>query len=200
MSRPILIFGAFNPVTYAHLNMGVCAQRVFPYDNIIYVPSPDSYIRDWKQIGGNMIIPAEDRVKLLLESFEEPQYDNYVFDVSTVETDGLSDGKTLHTLWQFKGDDPIICVGADKLSEICLWYRHEDIIRNYEFLVITRNHTRGELPVYLQDKVRKITYTEGSQQLVSSSIIRQAWYEDELDGVKSLIPRCVYDYLKARKC
>lgn len=193
MSRPVFVFGAFNPITNAHIDMGVCARRVYPESEIVYIPSCDSYLQGWKNLSALQSIPGSDRYRLLVESLAE--YSEIQARVNRCEIDGMSDGKTYTTLSMYQAVNPIICIGADKLSEIGLWYRCDDILSNYDFLVVSRDHTRGELSEYLQKYSDHFTYVDGEYQEVSSSMIRKAWYEGKLDSVKEYIPECVYRYL-----
>lgn len=196
MSRSVLVFGAFNPVTNAHIEIGLIAQKEYPDSHIIYIPSGENYLKGWKNLERPHILSSEARWRLLEKSIRP-----YGFDISDIELTGrgIVDGRTYNTLKYYF--DPIIVIGADKLDELEFWYRGEEILQHYEFLVITRNNSKGKLPKYLNHYESKLHYAEGNSkyQEVSSSMVRQACIDGNLDSVKDFIPECVYDYLKGVK-
>lgn len=191
MSKQVLIFGAFNPVTCAHVKMGLIAQKEYPDSEIIYIPSGENYLKGWKNLEKPQVISSEVRWALLGKAILQ-----YGFRASDIEISNIVDGRTYNTLQYFH--DPVIVLGADKLEELEFWYKGEEILQKYEILVITRDNMKGSLPEKFKQYEDKIHYAEGDYryQEVSSSRIRKACIEGKLDSVRDFIPECVYDYLK----
>lgn len=192
MSKAVLILGAFNPVTNAHIDMGIRAHEVFPDAHIIYVPAKADYLKGWKMLRDGQVMSEKERYDLLKEAIEK-----YGFEISDVELNGASDGRTYNTAICFK--EPIICIGSDKLQELDLWYNAEILLKRYKFLVVTRNNDRGRLPESLEIYSDKLSYVEGTYQDISATMIRDAYKEGRLDEVKQFIPDNIYRYLKSKE-
>lgn len=194
MSKKILIFGTFNPITNAHLDMGVRAKSVYPDATVVYVPAKTDFLKGWKQFDSGKILKEDIRMKLIREATEKMG-----FQVSEIEITGEVDGKTYNTIKYFRdhGDDVILCMGSDKPGELNRWYRGEDIVRENRFVILTRDHKKGEFPEELRRYSDHITYVEGHYQSISSTGIRDAYINGDLDSVREDIPECVYHYLKS---
>lgn len=191
MNKSVLIFGAFNPVTNAHINMGICCKMVYPSANIVFVPSNDKFLKDWKKYGDGMVLDGDKRFLLLHEAVKK-----FGFHVSNIEINGTVDGKTYNTIQYYRKMDPIICIGADKLFEIHRWYKAEEVVRDNRFLVITRNNDNGKLHESLMQYNGNFRYIEGPYQEVSSTQIREAYVNNQLGSVKDYVPECVFEYLE----
>lgn len=192
MPKTVLIFGTFNPVTNAHIDMGIRAREAYPDACIVYVPARADFLKGWKKLEKGKTLDEKTRLSLLQDAVYP-----YGFDVSAIEIEGISDGKTYNTAIHF--ENPIICMGSDKLQELDLWYKIDFLLEKYELLVITRNNYKGKLPDSLQAFSAKLHYVDGTFQEVSSTMVRQAYIDGKLDEVKQYIPDNVYNYLKSKE-
>lgn len=195
----VLIFGTFNPVTNAHIGMGIAAKRALPEADIVYVPSSGRFLHSWKNLDVQNTLSDEDRVMLLRSAAA-----NYGFGVETIEVDGTVDGRTYHTVQYFKnlGKKVIICMGMDKVPEFHIWYKGEELLRENRLLICTRSNTHiddvaTELVRQYRDHFTEIEMGEDTQN-VSATQIREAYLNGTLEQVRDRMPEVVYEYLRNR--
>lgn len=192
------VFGTFNPVTNAHVEMGITAKRVFGEEcEVVFVPTPDEYIRNKKHYKEGSVLNADTRV-MLLKGAVEP----LGFTVSTIEIDGLVSGKTFDSLEYLNDGNGILCVGMDNLPKMRRWYRRDDLLSKYFLLVFRRGYYNmpeearellGMAPRYgianLSDK-----YVE-----ISSTQVREHYINNNMEALNGLVPENVLRYLKENK-
>ena len=199
--KAVLIMGAFYPITNAHLALGTACAASIKDADIYYIPSNSDYIKDWKGLMDNMV-PDSDRIRLIVQAVS-----SFGFQVSDIELRKIVNGRTYNTVSYFKnelGYEAIyICSGYDKLDELHLWYKADELISQNYFLVMQRdgkkiNDCRD--PLILQYKDRFIEL-EGADilQKVSSTKVRKAYLDGCLDSIKEDIPTNVYDYLNKKQ-
>ena len=194
--KAILLFGTFNPFTMAHLHMGLTLKSEYSDADIIYVPSTDRFIEDWKKYGEEDIFVAEQRVKLI----EDAICDSLDFYVSRVEIDGISNGKTYNTVACIKEeyDEVYISMGMDKLEELSTWYRAEELVKENRFIMFTRNQQQFFLTDFIRPYADRFTVLEdrmGIYDGISATMVRDAYRENRLEEVKWMLPENVYLYL-----
>lgn len=200
MRKIVLIPGSFNPVTLAHVSMGIKAKDKIKADEIIYIPVKDSFLEGWKDLKSKAILSGDIRFKLLKEAVSP-----FNFKVSRIEMDEVVSGKTYDTANYFKKlyDDSEIylCFGLDNLLDIDRWYKSEDLIKENKFLIIDRDGK--SIPDKLLNderfKDRLISIRNDDYADVSSTMVRDAYINNDLDSIKDLIPLNVYKYLKENK-
>lgn len=192
-----LIFGTFNPLTIAHVNMSAIAKRTLPDADVIYIPAKNRFLRSWKGLDNRAILDDKIRLGLIREAFCGTDY----VSVSSVEIDGLTDGRTYNTIRYFRDekgyDDIYLCFGTDKVAELHTWYRGPEIIRENRFLILTRGQGLSEAmteeTAMYRDNFIEVPCDMPS---VSATMVREACQKGELDRVKDFLPFNVYDYLK----
>ena len=125
----ILIPGAFNPPTIAHIQIGNILHRVYPDSYIFYLPSRDEYITGWKQQAHP--ISYYERAKLL----EDNVYDgiDIIKRVSYIEYKEITTGKTYDVVNWYRNNNAdkrtvMVCLGEDKLKELPRWYNYEKLV------------------------------------------------------------------------
>lgn len=194
--RFILVPGAFNPPTIAHVKMSKLLCELFPKSSVVYLPARDEYITGWKE--QDCPIPYLDRISLL-----ENAINNYEIGVSTVEQDTIITGKTYDVVgWfksSFKGYEIVICLGEDKLKELPRWYNYEKLISENKFIIMTRDKDMVGLPMSLIDYSPNFIFIDFPYSDISSTKIREAYLSGQLDTVREFIPRNVYEYLQTYK-
>ena len=190
----ILVPGAFNPPTIAHIKIWEVLLEKYPDASILYLPSRDEYITNWKE--QVKPIPYLDRCNLLSDAITN------MSDVAvcTVEKTDVITGKTYDVVnWfktHYKGFNIVICLGDDKLKELEYWYKGRELITENNFVILSRNGQRNldwyDLSFHEHLQNIKFPYAD-----ISSTKVRKAYLNGELDTVKDDIPANVYDYLKS---
>lgn len=190
------LFGTFNPVTNAHVKMGLKAKEVLgDACRIVYVPAGDDYIRSWKGYKDGSILSGDIRKPLLQEAVSE-----YGFMASTVEVMELTDGKTWNTLEYLGSDDSVLCIGMDNVPEIRKWYRYQDLLAKYRLLIFKRGRYCGRLPDILNESVGyEIAYLGPEFEQTSSTLVRNCYVTGRIDEIRNKIPENVFRYLEENK-
>lgn len=195
----VLVFGTFNPVTKAHVALGQAVREKLPEADVIYVPSSGRFLKGWKNLEEKHTLPENNRISLLTNALSP-----FGFEVSTVEVDGTVDGKTYHTVAYFKEryKQVYICMGMDKVGEFHIWYKGEELVKENQFLICTRNNEHIEdVATPLVERERKhfteVVLAEEYQEM-SASKVREAYLGKRLDTVRNMIPENVYEYLEGK--
>lgn len=198
----IVIAGAFNPVTTAHIRLGYLAQKQFVKSHIVFVPVADSFLTSWKQFNGEDTIPASERIKMLTLGLEGTD-----FFISTCEIDGKVSGKTYDTLIYLSAEygidrkDVFFMCGSDKLKELEQWYQAERLLKQFRLLVVRRDYENIEEMLHENSFLHPyqshiiIVENDGQYQEISSTKIREALHTGKLETVCQMIPKAVYEYL-----
>ena len=189
----ILVPGAFNPPTIAHVKIWEVLLEKYPNAGILYLPSRDEYITDWKE--QVKPIPYLDRCDLLSGAITN------VSDVAVcaVEETDVTTGKTYDVVnWfkkNYKNFDIFICLGEDKLKELEFWYKGRELIIENNFIILSRNGRNLDwYDLSFHEHFQDIIYPYAD---ISSTKVREAYLNGQLDIVKDDIPTNVYDYLKS---
>lgn len=202
MKRAVLIIGTFNPVTNAHIHLGNVAAKTLPDADVFYVPAKDDFLKGWKRMDEAMVLKASERLVLLKQAVIP-----FGFAVSEIEITGEVDGKTIHTAEYFKNtlgyDEVYFCMGTDKISELHRWYEGEKLISEYKFLIIERDGITLDEVMTESTRAYSVNFLkvkdDGAFADISSTKIRNACINGELESVRGNIPEEVYLYLKERK-
>ena len=80
----VVIAGAFNPVTVAHIHLGQLAKKRLSKARVVFVLAADSFLTSWKKLNDEDMFSAAERVKMLILGLEETD-----FYVNTCEVDGI---------------------------------------------------------------------------------------------------------------
>lgn len=198
-NKLVLILGAFNPPTMAHVEMGKLAQDVVPDADIIYVPANDEAVR--LKAGGNFTIMDITRSSLFENALSE-----HGFKISNIEITGKSNGREIDTVAYFKKngyEEIYLCIGYDVLEEMKDWYKADLLIRNIKVLVVSRNGKElDECKDPFIQKYRKqfiaIKNTPEYEE-VSSSKVRTAFSVNKLDLMEDVVPPMFFRYLKVKR-
>lgn len=203
MNNIAVIFGTFNPLTMAHIQIGLLAQKKVNAQKVIYVIAQDSFLQNWKQMDNDSIIPADFRFKLMKQALND-----YGFIASDIELTGKSDGKTYNSINYLKTIYPsynfYIVMGTDKVGELDKWYKSEQLISENKFLIIDRDNNKLEDVIVSSPLASKyqdnfISITNDKFNFVSSTIIRQAYVDNTLEQYKQYLPKNIYQYLSQNK-
>ena len=133
--------GSFDPVHYGHLILAEQLREEAGLDKIVFIPT---YISPFKQA-----VKATDgrsRVEMLRRAF----LGNPNFSVSDIEIQRQGTSYTIDTLeylqQQYEGRRIYFIMGTDAFLGIENWYRHEDLLNNFSFLVgMRKGHDNEQL-------------------------------------------------------
>lgn len=131
MARVGLFGGTFNPIHIGHLTIAEEARAAAALDEVIFIPSGESYLKDPLEIA-----PREDRYAMTKLACGDH------FAVSDIETRREGPSYTAVTCREFRRarpeDDLFLILGADSLLEIERWRDPQAIFDCVTLLAFTR--------------------------------------------------------------
>jgi nicotinate-nucleotide adenylyltransferase len=182
----IAIFGGtFDPIHNAHLAIAEAARDTFHLDKVLVTPAANPPHKASAAAG------FEDRYRMVeiaceglrnLEPSRLEKGEKRSYSIGTIEkvrrTASIQDG--LYFL-----------IGADAFAEISTWHRWREVIKQVEFIVVTRPGAHYEIP-----EGARVHPLAQMLMPVSSSEIRAALAR----GARPLeLPIRVYEYIKANR-
>lgn len=192
----VLIFGTFNPITKAHINMAYLAKQKFPKADITFIPSSEEYLRDYKKYDKKDIFSNDQRIEMINRAIDSKDKVMY----SRCEMDWKVPGDTYSTVQYMKKfyKKVVICIGADNLNSLFLWDNAKKLIKQNKFLIIERNDIDyNENVLNILDKYGKhFMFVKNQYGNISSTSIRNAFHNNRLDEVKDYLDKTTYNYLK----
>ena len=195
----IIIGGTFNPITNAHLQMGIKLKEEYPLADVIYIPSNLKFISSWKNIEDSDVFCDKNRIALL-----KSVLNFFGFKMSLVEVDEEVDGSTYDTVMHFKKayKNVSVAIGIDKLQELSKWKNVKELLDIANFFVFNRGpeFTESLIPNCLLDYKTKLKAIKiDGVDNVSSTVIRTSFKKGNLDEIKNLVPEEVYNFLKKER-
>jgi nicotinate-nucleotide adenylyltransferase len=140
--RQICIFGGtFDPVHNAHLQIAAEAVRAFHLGQVLFVPAANPPHKTASQL-----TPFEDRFRMVeLACQAQPS-----FSASRLE-EGEGASYSIDTVERLKpslepGDALSFLIGSDAFDEIQTWHRWQDLVREVEFIVVSRPGAEFRIP------------------------------------------------------
>lgn len=188
--------GTFNPIHLGHLIIAEAAYEAYNLDEVLFVPSGVSYMKDQSEI-----LDAKKRVHMTGLAIE----DNPHFALSTIEIDRDGNSYSYETLETLRKQNPnteyFFLVGSDTLFALETWKHPEILLPSCTILVAVRNgvpmEKMQEHAKYLEDKFGgsiKLLTTPNIE--ISSTDIRNRLSEGR--NVKYFVPDTVLDFIN--KC
>lgn len=193
MKKVGIFGGTFNPIHTAHLLLAETAREMAGLDEVLFIPSGCSYLKNPKEI-----LPAKDRIRMIELAIE----DNPVFKLSEIEVKREGNSYTCDTILELKEQYPenlyYLIVGADSLYMIEDWKAPVIIFRESEILAAVRGEVQKkdiiEKSRELKEKFgAKITLLPMKHVEISSSVIRQNIAEEK--SVRYMLPEKVREYI-----
>lgn len=193
MKKVGILGGTFNPVHMAHLIIAEIAREEAGLDDILFIPSGCSYLKD-----ASDILPAKDRIHMTGLAIE----DNSHFALSTIEIDRGGNSYTCDTLLELKHRYPdqeyYLIVGADNLFAMEEWKDPEVIFRNAKILAAVRgSKKRADMEEKIAELKEKyhadITLLHVSHVDISSSLIREKIAQGL--SIRYMLPEKVREYI-----
>jgi nicotinate-nucleotide adenylyltransferase len=128
--RTAIFGGTFDPIHRAHLIVAHEAADAFSLDRVLFVPAANP---PHKEAGASY----EDRYKMVELACEgEPRF------VPSRLEQGREKSFSIHTIERVKAQpdagEVFFIIGSDAFAEIRSWYRWEDVVRQTEFIVVSR--------------------------------------------------------------
>ena len=185
--------GTFNPIHLGHLIIAEAAYEAYNLDEVLFVPSGVSYMKDQSEI-----LDAKKRVHMTGLAIE----DNPHFALSTIEIDRDGNSYSYETLETLRKQNPnteyYFLVGADTLFALETWKHPEILLPSCTILVAVRNgvpmEKMQEQASYLEKKFGgsiKLLTTPNIE--ISSTDIRKRLAENR--NVKYFLPDSVLDFI-----
>ena len=185
--------GTFNPIHLGHLIIAEAAYEAYNLDEVLFVPSGVSYMKDQSEI-----LDAKKRVHMTGLAIE----DNPHFALSTIEIDRDGNSYSYETLETLRKQNPnteyFFLVGSDTLFALETWKHPEILLPSCTILVAVRDgvpmEKMQEHAKYLEEKFG------GSIQLlttpnieISATDIRNRLSQNR--NVKYFVPDTVLDFI-----
>lgn len=180
----VLVFGgSFNPPTLAHEAIIKRLYEQLKPKKIVVVPTGNYFT--WK----NDLIAFEHRYQMVALMLHDLDY----CEVSDIENTQIFLG-TYHTLKTLKEtyEDLYFVVGADHIQTFSAWKNYELLIKEFKFIILTRNHY--ELDTQLLEDMKLKYIVLDYQSDISSTAIR-----NDLDQNLKLLNPKVKEYIQSNK-
>jgi len=188
-----ILGGTFDPFHLGHLSIAKTALEEFDLDEIILLPANVSPFK----VGREMADEADRIAMLNLIAAENKQ-----FTVSTVETDTDEVSYTYRTLGilqkQMPDDKLWFIMGTDSFVSLEEWYKGEELLREYAFIVAPRPGSGIADVEKTVNKYRKkydasIRIVHNEMLDISSTEIKQAI--DEGASIECFVPKSIERYI-----
>lgn len=174
--------GTFDPIHKAHLTVARLAADAFHLDRVLFVPAANP---PHKEAGASF----EDRYRMVeLACAGDPR-----FVPSRLEA-GREKSYSIHTIERVKAQPGAgrvyFIIGSDAFADIRSWHRWEDVVRETEFIVVSRPGHAYSIP-----PGARVHRLETVALPVSSSETRQALARGESPEE---LPSAVSHYIQER--
>jgi nicotinate-nucleotide adenylyltransferase len=180
--RLALFGGTFDPVHNAHLIVAREAADQFRLDQVWFIPAAHPPHKADQMMAG-----YEDRFRML----ELACRADARFQPSRLEA-GAQKSYSIETVEKVRGmgEVPFFIIGADAFAEIASWHRWHDLIRETDFIVVTRPGHE-----YTAPEGARVHRLDTVALPVSSSEIRASLAQGESPRE---LPRAVADYIQQK--
>ena len=196
-SKVGIMGGTFNPIHNGHLILAEHAREYCRLDEILFMPSGNSYMKDCEQIPD-----GETRISMTALAIE----DNPYFVLSAMEVERKGPTYTCETLAELKKLHPeteyYFIVGTDNLFSIETWWKPEEILACCTLIVAARG-AKDESAILNKAEDLKEKYNARIILLperkfdISSTEIREKIKRGE--SVRYLLPDKVITYIEKNR-
>ena len=185
--------GTFNPIHIGHLILAEAAYEAYNLDEVLFVPSGHSYMKDQSEI-----LDAKKRVHMTGLAIE----DNPHFALSTIEIDRDGNSYSYETLETLRKQNPnteyYFIVGADTLFALETWKHPEILLPSCTILAAVRDGVSMEKMQkqadYLEEKFGgSIKLLPTSNIEISATDIRKRLFENR--DAKYIVPDAVLQFI-----
>ena len=187
--------GTFNPIHQGHLLLAEQAREYCELDEVLFIPSGNSYMKDSSEI-----LDGEIRIFMTAAAIE----DNPSFTLSTMEMESEGATYTCDTIQDLREKEPFaqyyFIMGADSLFSMESWKDPGEIFKNCILVAAARDSrdtfSLTEKATELQAKYQaRIIILPERKIDISSSEVRSRIREGK--SVRYMIPDKVIDYISS---
>ena len=187
--------GTFNPIHQGHLLLAEQAREYCELDEVLFIPSGNSYMKDSSEI-----LDGEIRIFMTAAAIE----DNPSFTLSTMEMEREGATYTCDTIQDLREKEPFaqyyFIMGADSLFSMESWKDPGEIFKNCILVAAARDSrdtfSLTEKATELQAKYQaRIIILPERKIDISSSEVRSRIREGK--SVRYMIPDKVLDYISS---
>ena len=192
-----ILGGTFNPIHYGHIHLAESAQKSAGLDQIMFIPSGISYMKNQREI-----LSAADRMEMVKLAIRDyPQ-----FDVSTIEIEKEGNSYSYETVLALKQSYPDVefsfLTGADTIFSMESWKEPAIIFREVTILAAYRiGVSLDELKqqiAYLKEKYNADIHLVAVDHIdISSSEIRNAIKNRK--AFRGYMPPAVEEYIRKNR-
>ena len=196
-SKVGIMGGTFNPIHNGHLILAEHAREYCSLDEILFIPSGNSYMKDYEQIPD-----GETRISMTALAIANNPY----FALSAMEVERKGPTYTCETLAELKKLHPeteyYFIVGTDNLFSIETWWKPEEILACCTLIVAARG-AKDESAILKKAADLKEKYNARIILLperkfdISSTEIREKIKRGE--SVRYLLPDKVITYIEKNR-
>jgi len=188
-----ILGGTFNPIHNGHLYMGENALTELGLDQVIYIPSGVSYMKNPDEI-----LEGEIRLKMVELALEY----NQSFSSSDMEIKRCGPSYSVDTISQIKESNPdwdiYFLVGADTAYTILSWYKTAELLSLCHLVVVYREgqsveELEQQCNILRERFLADVILLSAPGICVSSTRIRQL-IKDKQD-VSEYLPEAVVKYI-----
>ena len=184
--------GSFDPIHIGHVALADSAVRECGLDKLIFMPA---FVSPFKQ--NRKVTDGRDRCGLIKSVLGT----NKAFRLSTYELQREGPSYTIETLTHWRNmldGDLYYVLGFDSVIQLDMWYKGEEILRDYPLVTARRPHTDDIEGMEIVEKFRRIygsdiTVLEMPPVDASSTVIRKLVSEGK--PVSGLVPEGVEEYI-----
>ena len=187
MIRTGIFGGSFNPIHKGHIALAQQLRKRAGLDEVWLMVSPQNPLKQSADLLDDKLRMEMARKALVgVEGIVASDYEMHLPKPSY----------TWNTLQQLSKDYPdrefVLLMGGDNWERFDQWYRHEDILTNYQIVVYPRKDTEVPDPF-----VPSVCIVEAELLDISSTEIRQRIREGK--GIRRMVPGVVADFIKENK-
>ena len=187
MIRTGIFGGSFNPIHKGHILLAQQLRKRAGLDEVWLMVSPQNPLKQSADLLDDKLRMEMARKALVgVEGIVASDYEMHLPKPSY----------TWNTLQQLSKDYPdrefVLLMGGDNWERFDQWYRHEDILTNYQIVVYPRKDTEVPDPF-----VPSVCIVEAELLDISSTEIRQRIREGK--GIRRMVPGVVADFIKENK-
>lgn len=188
-----ILGGSFDPFHYGHLSIAKAALKECGLSQIILMPTKVQPFKLGKKRASE--IDRVNMVRLIAKNNEN-------FTVSTIEAFSQDVSYTYKTLQvlseEYDREKLHFILGTDSFLSIETWYRGEDLLRNYSFIVGVRpgykeSETKEKVRYYRETYNTKVKTLHNRVLEVSSTEIKEKIMRGE--SIRSLVPYEIERYI-----
>lgn len=189
-----IIGGTFNPIHLGHLLLAETAKDNFKLDEILFIPSGCSYMKN-----PDKIADKDKRYEMAALAIE----DNPAFRISSIEVEREGNSYTCETLEKLTESEPCtefyFIVGADSLFSMETWKNPQKIFSLCTVLAAVRDdkdrESLNKQIVYFQDKYgANVELLSLKEITISSTDIRNKIKEGK--SIRYMVPDKVIAYIR----